>query len=137
MNFKGIPDTLSIDPSIKYKIVVHTLPKVETDEIELIRGQHNIIPIETPQGSIQLKLSEGKMRTLYFMVRQEGECEVVNVQSFKDKVKYLVGTYDIEILTLPRIKMAVDIEQSKLKKIEQKVEILSKEGSLENFNTDE
>ena len=36
MNFKGIPDTLSIDPSVKYKIVVHTLPKVETDEIELI-----------------------------------------------------------------------------------------------------
>ena len=113
MNFKGIPDTLSIDPSVKYKIVVHTLPKVETDEIELIGGQHNIIPIETPQGSIQLKLSEGKMRTLYFMVRQEDECEVVNVQSFKDKVKYLVGTYDIEILTLPRIKMTVDIEQSK------------------------
>ena len=27
--------------------------------------------------------------------------------------------------------------QNKLKKIEQKVEILSKEGNLENFNTDE
>jgi len=27
--------------------------------------------------------------------------------------------------------------QKKLKKIEQKVEILSKEGTLENFNTDE
>ena len=27
--------------------------------------------------------------------------------------------------------------QNKLKKIEQKVEILSKEGKLENFNTDE
>ena len=27
--------------------------------------------------------------------------------------------------------------QNKLKKIEQKVEILSKEGDLENFNTDE
>ncbi|MDC1101027.1 exodeoxyribonuclease VII small subunit [Methylophilaceae bacterium] len=27
--------------------------------------------------------------------------------------------------------------QKKLKKIEQKVEILSKEGNLENFNTDE
>ena len=27
--------------------------------------------------------------------------------------------------------------QTKLKKIEQKVEILSKEGNLENFNTDE
>ena len=27
--------------------------------------------------------------------------------------------------------------QNKLKKIEQKVEILSKEGTLENFNTDE
>ena len=44
---------------------------------------------------------------------RKGECEVVNVQSFKDKVNYIVGTYDVEILTLPRIKMTVDVEQSK------------------------
>ena len=113
MNYKGIPDTLSIDPSIKYNIQVHTLPEVWKENVELIAGQHNIIPIETPQGSIELKLSEGRMRELKFMVREEGECEVVNVQSFKDKVNYIVGTYDVEILTLPRIKMTVDVEQSK------------------------
>tara|TARA_B100000674_G_scaffold246725_2_gene203327 strand:+ start:15234 stop:16592 length:1359 start_codon:yes stop_codon:yes gene_type:complete len=112
MNYKGIPDTLSIDPSIQYKIQVHTLPEVIKEDIEIIAGQHNSIPIETPQGTIELKLTEGKVRNLKFIVREEDECDVVNVQSFKDKVKYLVGTYDIEILTLPRIKMVVDVEQS-------------------------
>lgn len=112
MNYRGVPDTLSIDPAVKYKIQVHTLPEVVLEDVEIVAGQHNHIPIETPQGIIELKLSEGKMRSLNFMVREEGECEVVNVQSHKDKVKYLVGTYDIEILTRPRIKMTVDVEQS-------------------------
>lgn len=112
MNYRGVPDTLSIDPAVKYKIQVHTLPEVIKEDVEIIAGQHNHIPIETPRGTIELKLSEGKMRELKFMVREEGECDVVNVQSHKDKVKYLVGTYDVEILTRPRIKMTVDVEQS-------------------------
>lgn len=112
MNYCGVSDTLSIDAAVKYKIQVHTLPEVIKEDIEIIAGQHNHIPIETPQGIIELKLSEGKMRELKIMVREEGECEVVNIQNHKDKVKYLVGTYDIEILTRPRIKMTVDVEQS-------------------------
>ncbi len=112
MNYRGVPDTLSIDPAVKYKIQVHTLPEVIKEDVEIVAGQHNHIPIETPQGTIELKLFEGKMRELKFMVREEGECDVVNVQSHKDKVKYLVGTYDVEILTRPRIKMTVDVEQS-------------------------
>ena len=112
MNYKNLPDTLSIDPAIKYKIQVHTLPEVIKEDIEIVAGQHNHIPVETPQGTIELQLSEGKMRELKFIVREEDECDIVNVQSFKDKVKYLVGTYDVEILTLPRIKRVVDVEQS-------------------------
>lgn len=112
MNFQHLPDTISIDPSINYDITVHTLPKVKLQNVAIKPGQHNIIPIETPQGSIALQLSEGKMRELNFIVKEEGDCEVINVQSFKDEVKYLVGTYDIEILTLPRIKMTVDVAQS-------------------------
>ena len=112
MNYKGLPDTLSIDPAVNYKIQVHTLPEVVQEDIKIIAGQHNHIPIETPQGTIELKLTEGKVRDLKFIVREEDECDIVNVQSFKDKVKYLVGTYDVEILTLPRIKRVVDVEQS-------------------------
>ena len=112
MNYKNIPDTLSLDPAINYKIKVHTLPEVIKEDIQIVAGQHNHIPIETPQGTIQLILTEGKMRTLKFIVKEEEECAVINVQSHKDKVKYLVGTYDVEILTLPRIKRVVDVEQS-------------------------
>ena len=112
MKYKGIPDTLSLDPSIDYKIQVHTLPEVIKEDIQIVAGQHNHIPIETPQGTIEVKVTEGKVRALKFIVREEEECAVINVQSFKDKVKYLVGTYDVEILTLPRIKRLIDVEQS-------------------------
>lgn len=112
MNYKGVPDTLSLDPSIDYKIQVHTLPEVIKEDFQIVAGQHNHIPIETPQGTIEVKVTEGKVRALKFIVREEEECAVINVQSFKDKVKYLVGTYDVEILTLPRIKRVVDVEQS-------------------------
>ena len=117
-NYKGLPDTLSIDPAVNYKIQVHTLPEVIKEDVKIIAGQHNHIPIETPQGTIELKLSEGKMRELKFIVREEDECDVVNVQSYKDKVKYLVGTYDVEILTLPRINKLVDVEQDENSLIE-------------------
>lgn len=118
MNFQNLPDTLSIDPSVKYRIVAHTLPSVEVSDITLKPGQHNIIPIETPQGSISLKVNGGRMNHLKFIVKEEDECEVLNVQDVDQDVKYLVGTYDVEVLTIPRIKTTVEVAQSKQSKIE-------------------
>ena len=112
MNFNNLPDTLSIDPSVKYKIVVHTIPEVELTDVTLKPGQHNIIPIETPQGSISLKVNGGRLNNLKFLVKEEDECTVLNVQRVEKEVKYIVGTYDVEILTLPRIKTTVEVAQS-------------------------
>ena len=112
MNFNNLPDTLSIDPSVKYKIVVHTIPEVELTDVTLKPGQHNIIPIETPQGSISLKVNGGRLNNLKFLVKEEDECTVLNVQKVEKEVKYIVGTYDVEILTLPRVKTTVEVAQS-------------------------
>ncbi len=118
MNFNNLPDTLSIDPSVKYKIVVHTIPEVEVTDISLKPGQHNIIPIETPQGSISLKVNGGRLNNLKFLVKEEEECPIINVQKVEKEVKYIVGTYDLEILTLPIIKTTVEVAQSKNSVIE-------------------
>jgi Ca-activated chloride channel family protein len=118
MNFQGLPDTLSIDPSVHYKIVVHTIPSVELTDVVLKPGQHNIIPIETPQGSISLKVNGGRGNNLKFIVKEEEECTILNVQKSGKKVKYLVGTYDIEVLTIPRIKTTIEVAQSKETNIE-------------------
>ena len=41
MNYKGLPDTLKIDPVLSYRVVAHTIPPVESDkEWKLNPGKH-------------------------------------------------------------------------------------------------
>jgi len=105
MNNMGVPDTLVIDPLLKYDIEVHTIPPVRKDSIALNPGGHTIIPIKTPQGFLDLKIG-GNVRTirnLQAIIRKHDETETLNVQNFGQSEKYLTGIYDIEVLSLPRI----------------------------------
>ena len=43
---------------------------------------------------------------------QDGDPSTLNTQKIGSKDKYIVGTYQIEILTLPRIYATVNVEQS-------------------------
>jgi len=105
MNSKGLPDTLVIDPLVTYDIVVHTLPPVRVDSIKITPGQHTIIPANTPQGQLRLKMEGTSLssRNLQAIVRREGSMETVNVQQFGQTEKYIIGNYKLEILCLPRI----------------------------------
>jgi Ca-activated chloride channel family protein len=105
MNSMGLPDTLYIDPLLTYDIVVHTIPPVKSDSVMLNSGIHNIIPISVPQGFLSLKLaSQGSIfKDLKCIVRRKGSMETINVQNFGDAEKYVTGTYDLEVLSLPRL----------------------------------
>ena len=117
INNKGVPDTLVIDPLGTYKMVVHTIPPVEKSGIELIPGKHNIIAVDAPQGYINLKMAGSTNPEC--IIRKNGEMQTLHVQQFNSTEKFIVGKYDIEILTLPRIKMSkVDVAQSKTTTIE-------------------
>lgn len=121
LNHRGNPDTIYIDPIQTYKLVVHTIPPVERSGIKLIPGKHNIIAADAPQGYLFLKVSDnaGSYKKLTAIVRKRGEMRTLNVQEFNGYEKYLVGKYDLEILTLPRIYMDnVDISQSRTTTIE-------------------
>jgi Ca-activated chloride channel family protein len=115
MNGKGVPDTLYLDPVRKYRVVAHTLPKVEKTDIEIIPGRHNTIALETPQGDLFLKMGGiTKYGRLQSIVRENGSMNTLNAQDFNTSTKYITGTYDLEILTTPRIMMkAIPIEQNK------------------------
>jgi Ca-activated chloride channel family protein len=103
MNSKGLPDTLYLDPVRKYDLVVHTMPNIVKEGVSLVPNRHNIIAIDAPQGNIQL-VSKGitNYAELKAIVRQSGECETINAQAVNTSKKYLVGKYDLEILTVPR-----------------------------------
>ncbi len=111
MNHKGNPDTMNIDPILKYKVVAHTIPSVESELISLTPGKHTIIPISTPQGVLEVKMQSKE--DYQFIIRKSGESATLHVQETNTKQKYLIGKYDIEILTIPRFTIEdIEIKQS-------------------------
>ena len=119
INHKGNPDTVMIDPLGSYKMVVHTIPPVTVDSIKLTPGTHNFIVAKTPQGALTLKVQgRSDYKKLQCIVRKAGEMQTLNVQYFNTTVNYLVGKYDLEVLSLPRLKFTIDIKQSHTNKVE-------------------
>lgn len=119
-NIKRLPDTISINPLFTYKLVVHTIPPITLENITLKPGTHNVITVDGPQGFLELKIQgNGTLfPDLGCIVRQGGKMETLNFQQLNSSNKYLIGTYDLEFLTLPRIYMKdVEIKQSKTSSI--------------------
>ncbi|MCY7410406.1 MAG: VWA domain-containing protein [Chitinophagales bacterium] len=116
----GIPDTLTLDSKFKYDLEVHSIPKVQKKNIELVAGTHNIIAADVPLGTLELKTetSAGTFSSTPCIVRKAGEHEIIYVQDANTQQRYLVGIYDLEILTLPRIiQKNILIEQGKINSI--------------------
>ena len=115
LNSKGLPDTLVVDPLSKYRIVVHTIPPVSVDSVESLPGKHTIVGIDAGQGDLYLKFDGlSDYRNLKSIVRRQGEMQTLHVQEFNSTVRYLIGKYDLEVLSTPRMHIRdVDISQSK------------------------
>ncbi len=115
MNNKGRPDTLVVDPLYTYRIVVHTLPSVSLDSVVSYPGKHTTVGIDCGQGDLNLKFEGfGDYRKLQCIVRRSGEMNTLHVQDFNTTTRYLNGTYDLEVLSLPRMHIKdVTISQSK------------------------
>lgn len=113
-NARGLPDTLEIDPLITYDIVVHTIPPVRKDSVKLTPGTHTTIGIDAPQGYLQFKATgNATLKYLPCLIRKQGSEGIVNVQQFDQVEKYLIGTYEAEILCMPRIIVKnIEIKQS-------------------------
>jgi Ca-activated chloride channel family protein len=104
LNIKDQPDTLYLDPVGKYNIIAQTTPPVTLQHVELLPGKHNIIGIEVPQGTLQLtETGNNTFSDVQAVIRNPQTGEILNVQNFNTKFKYITGIYDIEVLTLPRL----------------------------------
>ncbi len=114
LNHRGNPDTLVLDPAYTYSIKVHTIPPVEKKNITIQKGRHNIIPIDCPQGFLNVLVDGTNLyKNIPFIVRKAGDPNTIHVQEVGHPEKYLVGKYDLEILTLPRITVReAEIKQS-------------------------
>lgn len=140
-NSNGISDTIFIDPLSDYDVIVHTIPPVTKENINIEAGSHTVIPIKTPQGSLLIKCSYDKdknslnIKPYQTIVRRVGDKKIINAQQINKKEKYLVGKYDLEVLSFPRLCLdSVEITQSSLTTIEIPLAgILSLEKKNTNF----
>ena len=103
LNREGVPDTVSLDPLLTYKVVAHTYPPVVLEDVHLNPGEHNHIELKTPQGTLNLvQQSHLDFRDpISCVIRKKGDCDAIHYQRYGTQEKYLEGEYDIEILTLP------------------------------------
>lgn len=124
LNPRGLPDTLTISPLFKYKVQIHTIPPVFINDVQLTRNKHVVFNVDAPQGYLNFKLQgqvskQGVTDRLKCLVHKPGSIQTINVQRINSTEKYLTGTYDLEVLTLPRILVkGVKIDQSKTTDVE-------------------
>lgn len=114
LNYKGNPDTLLLDPLLTYRMTVYTVPPVEVDSVYVAPGKHTPIGAKTPQGHLEILMNRpNSFAVPKAVIRLPGQEKALHVQTFNTKQKYLVGTYRVELLTLPRYYETVKIEPGK------------------------
>jgi Ca-activated chloride channel family protein len=119
LNRKGLPDTLVLDPSLRYDLRVATVPPISKNNIAIIPHTHNTIQLAAGQGQLKVtsvKSPEGSKLETRVLQTEAGK--TLHVQQLGEIQKYLVGTYQLEVLTLPRTYKEVKIEQSKITSVD-------------------
>ncbi len=102
---KGRPDSVEIDAVLGYHVLVNTIPPVIKKNIEIEAGSHNVVSIKAPQGALKINQSgQSEYKNgVKFLIFHRGK--MINTQPVNIKDRYLAGKYDVEILTLPKIKI--------------------------------
>lgn len=100
----GKPDSVEVDAILNYDLVVNTIPPVVKRNVVFEGGKHNVVEIKSPQGWLSIHQANSfeydvKVKAL---IRQAGKNEIIHVQDIQSTEKYLMGSYDIELLTFPR-----------------------------------
>lgn len=116
LNELNNPDTIIIPSHITYKVVAHTIPSSEIQNVQLNEGKHNIIPINAPQGSLLLKREKGNFNfneKTRVVIRDKKSKYIYNVQNLNSTEKYIIGNYQLNVLTLPRLDLNIEIAPAK------------------------
>ncbi len=121
LNGFGVPDTIYLDPRNTYKIVAQTIPSVTLNHVEVFEGIHNTIALSAPIGELSLQIMSKSHASngLQAIVRQVANLKTLNVQQFQQTEEYLIGYYQVEVLSLPRLIIdSVLISQNHTTKVE-------------------
>jgi Ca-activated chloride channel family protein len=111
LNDKGDADTLLIDPSPSYTLIVQTIPPIVKEGIKLKSNDHNIITIPAPTSALTIQsyhLDEkvNLIPEIPYLIKQSGSEDYFYSLESNHTQEYLYGSYDIDILSLPITRLA-------------------------------
>ncbi len=114
------PDTIVVPSHITYHVVAHTIPPAKIENVQLNEGKHNIIPIDAPQGNLLVQREKGNFNfneKTRIVIRDRKKKQILNVQNLNSTEKYIVGNYELNALTLPRLDIYTEISPAKTQTI--------------------
>ena len=99
-------DTLLIEPSPIYKLVVETIPPIVKENIKLSGNRHNIISIDAHTCNLSVNVyADGEATKLIpeipYFIKESSQSDYCYSKETNTTQSYLYGNYDIDILTLP------------------------------------
>jgi len=118
INPRGNPDSITLDPSIKYDLQIHTIPETWKKNVSIEGGKIQVITQPAPQGYLQVMVrGETFKGNINCLIKQERD--IIHHQQSGDRAKLITGMYDVEVLTIPVIKIEnALVEQDKTTTLE-------------------
>ena len=112
---RGQADVLDIDALQSYDLVINTVPAVRQANLVIRGGKANVLTFKTPQGTLVLQPANITPNpyggAVQAVVRPQGNPAASLALPFGARQKLLAGTYEVEILTLPRSVQRVSVRQ--------------------------
>lgn len=102
---EGRPDSVTLDPVVPYHVRVHTLPPVDERNILFPPGEHSVVEIKAPRGSLRVKQDGAGVYGpgLKALVFRDDLPQWYHAIGLNESQQFLRGTYRIEVLTVPRV----------------------------------
>ena len=112
---KGQADVVDIDALQSYDLIINTTPVVRQPNLTIKAGKANVLNFKTPQGTLALQPPASTPNpygaTVQAVVRPAGSGATCLALGFGARQRLLAGTYDVELLTLPRQTERVVVRQ--------------------------
>ena len=110
---QGRADVLDIDALQSYDLVINTVPPVHQANLSIAPGRANVLTYKIPQGTLWLQnppLTPNPYGTMRAIVRTPDHATVA-ANTFGTRQKLLAGSYEVEVLTLPRLVRRISVKQ--------------------------
>ncbi|MEZ4978622.1 MAG: hypothetical protein R2772_04925 [Chitinophagales bacterium] len=106
LNKLGQADTILLEPTEEYSLVIGSLPPITKEGIHLSGNTHNIIEIPAPLCNLEIKTFVDNEKTsiipeIPYFIKQTSEKLYFYQGETNKEQNYLYGSYDIDIMTLP------------------------------------